>query len=59
MYYGSGENDGDYLNVIPLNVNKESNKYLINDFNSYDVYNGKIMLSDIESIEGDVHRTMY
>jgi len=59
LYYGSGENDGDYLNAIPLNDNNESNKYLINDFNSYDVYNGRIMLSDIESIEGDVHRTMY
>ncbi|MBU2970811.1 winged helix-turn-helix domain-containing protein [Pseudoalteromonas sp. C2R02] len=59
LYYGSGENDGDYLNAIPLNGNNESNKYLINDFNSYDVYNGKIMLSDIESIEGDVHRSLY
>ena len=59
MYYGSGENDGDYLNAIPLNGNNKSNKYLINGFNSYDVYNAKIMLSDIESIEGDVHRTMH
>ena len=59
LYYGSGENDGDYLNAIPLNGNNESNKYLINDFNSYDVYNGTIMLSDIESIEGDVHRSLY
>ncbi|WP_042143223.1 MULTISPECIES: winged helix-turn-helix domain-containing protein [unclassified Pseudoalteromonas] len=59
LYYGSGENDGDYLNAIPLNGNNKSNKYLINGFNSYDVYNGKIMLSDIESIEGDVHRTMH
>ena len=59
LYYGSGESDGDYLNVVPLNDIDKSSKHLLNDFNSYDVSNGKIMLSDIESLEGDVHRTIY
>ena len=59
LYYGSGESDGDYLNVVPLNDIDKSSKHLLNDFSSYDVSNGKIMLSDIESLEGDVHRTIY
>jgi len=64
LYYGGGENDGDYLNAVPLNTGlnlgiDKSTKYRLNDFNSYDVSNGKIMLSDIESLEGDVHRTMH
>jgi DNA-binding winged helix-turn-helix (wHTH) protein len=59
LYYGSDENGGVYLNAVPLsNINK-SRKYLVNDFNSYDVSNGKIILSDIESLEGDVHQTMH
>jgi hypothetical protein len=59
LYYGSDESDGAYLNAVPLNNIDKSRKYLLNDFNSYDVSNGKIMLSDLESREGDVHRTMY
>lgn len=59
LYYGSDESDGVYLNAVPLNNIDKSRKYLLNDFNSYDVSNGKIMLSDLESREGDVHRTMY
>jgi Tol biopolymer transport system component len=59
LYYGSDESDGVYLNAVPLNNIDKSRKYLLNDFNSYDVSNGKIMLSDLESREGDVHRTMH
>jgi len=58
LYYGSNEGDNDYLNAVPLNNIDKASKYLLNDFNSYDVINGKIMLSDIESLEGDVHRTV-
>lgn len=59
LYYGSDESDGVYLNAVPLNNIDKSRSYLLNDFNSYDVSNGKIMLSDLESREGDVHRTMH
>jgi|GEM_PF-288797 len=59
LYYGSDESDGDYLNAVPLHKKDKGNKYLLNDFSSYDVSNNKIMLSDIESLEGDVHRTMH
>jgi DNA-binding winged helix-turn-helix (wHTH) protein/Tol biopolymer transport system component len=58
LYYGSDESDGVYLNAVPLDNIDKSRKYLLNDFNSYDVSNGKIMLSDLESREGDIHRTM-
>ncbi len=64
LYYGSDENDNVYLNVVPLNTvlknnSAQSGKYLLNDFNGYDVSDGKIIVSEIESFEGDVHRTMY
>lgn len=58
LYYGSDESDSVYLNAVPLNNIDKASKYLLNDFNGYDVSNGKIMLSDLESLEGDVHRTM-
>jgi DNA-binding winged helix-turn-helix (wHTH) protein len=59
LYYGSDENDSEYINVVPLNNTGEVSKHHLNNFYSYDVSNGKIMLSDIESLEGDVHRTMH
>jgi len=59
LYYGSDESEGVYLNAMPLNNTDEDNKYLLNDFDGYDVSNGKILLSDIASLEGDVHRTIH
>jgi DNA-binding winged helix-turn-helix (wHTH) protein/Tol biopolymer transport system component len=64
LYYGSDENDNVYLNAVPLNniFNSsidQASKTLLNDFDGYDVSNGRIMVSDIESLEGDVHRTMH
>jgi DNA-binding winged helix-turn-helix (wHTH) protein/Tol biopolymer transport system component len=64
LYYGSDEKDSAYLNAVPLSnifnssIDKTS-KYLLNDFNGYDVSNTKVMLSDLASLEGDVHRTMH
>lgn len=59
LYYGSNESNNVYLNAVPLDKIDKGSKYLLNDFNGYDVSNVKIMLSDLESLEGDVHRTMY
>jgi DNA-binding winged helix-turn-helix (wHTH) protein/Tol biopolymer transport system component len=58
LYYGSDESDGNYLNAVPINDIDKSSSYLSDGFSGYDVSNGKIMLSDLESLEGDVHRTM-
>ena len=58
LYYGSNENGIDYLNAVSLNNTLNAKKYPLNGFSSYDVSNGNIILSDIESLEGDVHRTM-
>jgi len=58
LYFGSDENDSVYLNVVPLNHSTKGSKYLLNHFSGYDVNDGRIMVSDLESIEGDVHRTM-
>jgi len=59
LYYGSDENDSIYLNAVPINANDKESRYLLNYFSGYDTSNGKIILSDIESLEGDVHRTMH
>jgi len=59
LYYGTDESDSDYLNAVPLNNKNKDSKYLLNNFSSYDVSNNKIMLSDIDGLEGDVHRTMH
>lgn len=59
LYYGSEENDSAYLNAVPLNSELQGHKHQLNDFIGYDVNNGNIIVSDIESYEGDVHRTMY
>lgn len=59
LYYGSDESDSIYLNAVPINNIDQSSRYISNDFYGYDVSNGKIILSDLESLEGDVHRTMH
>ncbi|NQY64113.1 MAG: winged helix-turn-helix domain-containing protein [Alteromonadaceae bacterium] len=59
LYYGSDESDSNYLNAVPINNIDKGSKYPLNDFSGYDVSNGKIIVSDIESLEGDVHRTMH
>ncbi|ASP47054.1 winged helix-turn-helix domain-containing protein [Cognaticolwellia beringensis] len=59
LYYVNAERGNEYLYAVPLNKKHEGSKLLLNDFSSYDVSKGNIMVSDVESIEGDVHRTMY
>ncbi|WP_339720699.1 winged helix-turn-helix domain-containing protein [uncultured Paraglaciecola sp.] len=58
LYYGSSEKGIDYLNAVSLSNTENSQKYPSKGFSSYDVYDGNIILSDVESLEGDVHRTM-
>lgn len=59
LYYGSDESEGIHLNAVPIGNMSKSSSYILNDFYGYDVSNNKIMLSDLESLEGDVHRTMH
>ncbi len=59
LYYVNTENGNEYLYVVPLNKKYDNSKILLNDFSSYDVSKGSIIVSDADSIEGDVHRTMY
>jgi len=59
LYYGTDESDSIYLNAVPINNIDQSSRYVSDDFYGYDVSNGKIILSDLESLEGDVHRTMH
>ena len=58
LYYVNAENNNEYLYAIPLNKKHESRKLLLNNFSSYDVSKGNIIVSDVESIEGNVHRTV-
>jgi DNA-binding winged helix-turn-helix (wHTH) protein/Tol biopolymer transport system component len=59
VYFGSDESNSIYLNALPINNTDKVSRYISNDFYGYDVSNGKIMLSDLESLEGDVHRTTH
>jgi DNA-binding winged helix-turn-helix (wHTH) protein/Tol biopolymer transport system component len=59
LYYGNDESDSIYLNAVPINNIDDGSRYISDDFYGYDVSKGKIILSDLESLEGDVHRTMH
>jgi DNA-binding winged helix-turn-helix (wHTH) protein/Tol biopolymer transport system component len=59
LYYVNNESNREFLNAIPINNSGKSSKYLLNGFDSYDIKNASIMLSDIDSFEGDVHRTKH
>lgn len=58
LYYGVPENNKTVLNVLSIRDNTQIERFELLDFLSYDVSNSKVMVSDIESLEGDVHRTM-
>ncbi|WP_105188906.1 winged helix-turn-helix domain-containing protein [Pseudoalteromonas sp. T1lg48] len=59
LYYVNAENDTEYLYVVPINRKSESWKLPLSNFSSYDVSKGRIIVSDSDILEGDVHRTMY
>lgn len=62
LYYVTTENDQEYLHSMSLSNDQRNNqatrKYRLNAFSSYDVSKGNIMLSDMEKLEGDIHRTL-
>lgn len=58
LYYGVPENNKTVLKAVSIKGNTQKERFELLDVLSYDVSNGKIMVSDIESLEGDVHRTM-
>ncbi|MEP3925716.1 MAG: hypothetical protein ABJM37_08495, partial [Gilvibacter sp.] len=62
LYYVTTENDQEYLHAVSLSsdqrINQGIRKYRINTFSSYDVSKGNIMLSDMDKLEGDIHRTL-
>lgn len=59
LYYVNAENGNEYLYVVPINRKSERRKLPLNDFFSYDISKGNIIVSDAIGLEGDVHRTMY
>lgn len=59
LYYVNAENGSEYLYVVPINKKSEIKRLILNDFSSYDVSTRGIMVSDSDSLEGDVHRTMH
>ncbi|MEP2650609.1 MAG: winged helix-turn-helix domain-containing protein [Paraglaciecola sp.] len=59
LYYLTTENNNEYLHSVPLSDDGLSDKYLINAFFSYDVSHGNLMISDVDKIEGDIHRTVF
>lgn len=59
LYYVTTEQDKEFLNSVPLNHLENKIQMRLNDFSSYDVSNGRIILSDLEKYEGDIHRTVH
>lgn len=59
LYYAFTENDREYLHVIPLDNQSSRSKYLLNNVSRFDVSQGKIMVSDVTSQEGDIYRTVF
>ena len=59
LYYVTTEENKEYLHSVPLSSDELPSRYPINAFSSYDVSNGNIMVSDVEKLEGDVHRTVF
>ena len=59
LYYVLSENEKEYINTISLKNAGSKTKHFVQGFSSYDVANGKTIVSDIDSLEGDIHRTLY
>lgn len=59
LYYVTTKNNREYLHAVSLDDNSSHAKFLLNDLSRFDVSQGKIMVSDVASKEGDIYRTVY
>lgn len=59
LFFCSTENNAEYLHAVPIQLKTQREQYALHDFDGYDIKNGNIMISDLEGLEGDVHRTMH
>ncbi|WP_286270895.1 winged helix-turn-helix domain-containing protein [Thalassotalea hakodatensis] len=58
LYYATRQ-QGDYFIVkTPLNSNGQSSKHLLQGYYGYDVAEHGVMVSHLESLGGDIHRTV-
>ena len=57
LYYGHMEQGVEYIHVVAISSSKVQSKFKTAQLMAYDVRNGSIIVSDIESLEGDIHRT--
>lgn len=58
LYYVTTEQGKECLNSVSLNQRANKIQHPLNDFSSYDVSNERILISDLESLEGNIHRTV-
>ncbi|MEQ3513117.1 winged helix-turn-helix domain-containing protein [Pseudoalteromonas sp. BZB3] len=59
LYYMNAEGESEYLHIVSINTEKSLTKMKVNAFSSYDVKQGKVMISDKASRSGDIHRTYH
>ena len=59
LYYMNAEGESEYLHKVSINSEKSLTKMKVNAFSSYDVKQGKVMISDKASRSGDIHRTYH
>lgn len=57
LYYGHMEQGVEYIHAVAINSSNAPSKFKTSQLMGYDVRNGSIIVSDIESLEGDIHRT--
>lgn len=57
LYYMDTEGEREYLHKVSIDTEKTLTKMKLHAFSSYDVKQGRVMVSDMASRSGDIHRT--
>ena len=58
VYYVTTVDETEYINSVPITEKGSADALPLNAFSSYDVHQGQVLVSDLESLEGDIHSTV-
>ena len=58
VYYVTTVGEREYINSVPIAEKGSADVLPLNAFSSYDVHQGQVLVSDLESLEGDIHSTV-
>ncbi|MFD2166678.1 winged helix-turn-helix domain-containing protein [Thalassotalea euphylliae] len=59
LYFVVTEEGREYLYSIPLSNVDTKEKFVVNGFSSFDVNRKDLIVSDLESLEGNIHKTVF